>query len=136
MLSSRQIAICALLALAFWAVAALAIHAWPASFTDPVGGTAGFALSLPVGWLCVRLTRRCAKLSAAQLPAACLVVLAVAASVDGVALRYVPTVYSADDQTCRMAAALLLWGYGASAFAALVMARRGAEAGLAGAAQN
>ncbi len=124
MLTFRQNAICIALALAFWLVAALAIHFGPGVLTGPGLGTIAFVAAIPIGWLFVRLTRRVAGLQNAQISAACVVILAVTASMDGVVLRFVPAVYAADEQTCRLAAALLLWGYGVSAFAAFLMALR------------
>jgi hypothetical protein len=124
MLSFRQNFICCGLALAFWLVAALAIHFGPGMLTGPQLGTIVFVAALPIGWLSVRLTRRAAGLQTAQIPSACVIILAVTASIDGVVLRFLPAVYAADERTCRLAAALLLWGYGASAFAACVMALR------------
>ena len=124
MLSFRQNCICFVLALAFWLVAALALHFGPGVLTGPGLGTIAFVAALPIGWLFVRLTRRVAGLQNAQISAACVVILAVTASIDGLVLRFLPAVYAADEQTCRLAAALLLWGYGVSAFAAFVMALR------------
>ncbi len=121
MLSARQIWVCSALAVLFWVVATLAVHVSPGSITGPISGPAAFVISIPVGWLCVRLTRRAARLDASQIAAACLLVVAVATCIDGGALRYLPGLYAADERTCRLAAAWLLWGYGVSGFAALVM---------------
>jgi len=116
--------VCVVLAVLFWGVATLAIHFLPGSMTGPVSGTAGFIASIPVGWACVRLTRRAAQLSASEIPAACLLVVAVATCIDGAVLRFLPHLYAADEQTCRFAAAWLLWGYGVSGFVALAMGAR------------
>jgi len=131
MLNARQMMVCVSLAALFWVVATLVIHFLPGSITGPVSGTVGFITSIPVGWLCVRLTRRLAVLAASQIPAACLLIVAVATCLDGAALRFLPHVYAADEQTCRLAAAWLLWGYGVSGFAALATgARNGASVSL------
>ncbi len=124
MLNARQMSVCVALAVLFWVVATLAIHFLPGSITGPVSGNAGFIASIPVGWACVRLTRRAALLANAQIPAACLLVVAVATCLDGAVLRFLPHLYAADEQTCRLAAAWLLWGYGVSGFAALAMGAR------------
>jgi len=123
MLSVRQIMLCSVLAVVFWAVATLAVHAWPGSITGPVSGPLAFAVSLPVGWGCVRLMRRVGRLQAPQLAAGCLLVVAITTCLDGAALRFLPHVYAADERTCRLVAAWLLWGYGISGFAALAMGR-------------
>ncbi len=47
---------------------------------------------------------------------------------DGVALRWFPTIYTADDHVGRFGAAWLLWGYGISAWIALFIAERRAKA--------
>lgn len=124
MLSFRQNCICFGVALGFWLVAALAIHFGPGMLTDSQLGTIVFVAALPIGWLSIRLTRRVAGLQNTQIPSACVLILAVTASLDGVVLRFLPAVYAADERTCRLAAALLLWGYGVSALAACVMALR------------
>jgi len=123
--------VCVALAVLFWVVATLAIHFLPGSITGPLGGTVGFIASIPVGWACVRLMRRAALLSASQIPAGCLLIVGVGACIDGAALRFLPHLYATDEQTCRLAGALILWGYGVSGLAALVIgARNGAGVSL------
>ncbi len=131
MLSARQVWLCTALAAAFWGVAALAIRWTGHVFADAAAGVITFAASLPAGWFCIWLMRRVAQLSALQIAPACLVALGVAGSIDGLALRFAPRLYAADDLTCRLAAAWLLWGYGVAAITALLMARRPAAGGAA-----
>ena len=128
MLRPRQIAICAMLAFAFWAVAALAIHFDPGSVGPGLRGDLGFAIGIPLCWLCIWLTCRLARLEPVQIPLGCLVVLSDAMLLDGVALRWFPTIYSADDHVGRLGAAWLLWGYGISAWIALFIAERRTKA--------
>ena len=125
MLRLREIVVCSAIAVIFWVLATLVVHFCPGSITGPVGGTLAFATSIPVGWLCVRLIRRAAALQSCQIAAACLLVVAITTCIDGAALRFLPHVYAGDERTCRLAAAWLLWGYGVSGFAALVMGGRG-----------
>jgi hypothetical protein len=120
--------VCVILAVFFWVAATLAVHFLPGSITGPVSGTIGFVTAIPVGWACIRLARRVALLLPSQIAAACLLIVAVSTSIDGAAIRFLPHLYAVDEQTCRLAAAWLLWGYGVSGFAALAMAARGPSA--------
>jgi hypothetical protein len=127
MLTSRQVLVCATLAVVFWGSAALGIRLMPESVGAGPRGDLGFALSIPVSWLCVWLTCRLAKLEAGQILAGCMVVLGGAMLMDGIVLRWFHTVYTADEPTARLGSAWLLWGYGVSAWAALVLAHRRAR---------
>ena len=137
-----QIVVCGAIACGLWMVATLGIRLFPASLTDPLLGAVGFALSVPIGWLCVRLTVRVAQLAPDQILAGIMVVLGDAMLIDGVALRWFHGLYSADEQICRLGAAWLLWGYGASAIAGVVFARRrwpqggGRREGMSGEVRN
>lgn len=135
-LTFRQVCICVLLATIFWGLATLFIRFVPDSFTDPVWGTMGFITALPVGFFCVWLICRLANLSPEQSLAGCFVVIADSMLMDGIALRWFPALYAADDHVARLGAAWLLWGYGASAWIGLMsaifrqrMASSGAHAG-------
>jgi hypothetical protein len=126
MLSVRQSGACSALAILFWLVATLALHFWPGLISGSVNGPLAFITSIPIGWACIRLTRRVARLQASHLAAGCLLVVAITTCIDGAALRFLPHLYAADERTCRLAAAWLLWGYGVSGFAALLMGWRAA----------
>ncbi len=132
MLRPSQMAICGSLAVAFWVVAALCIRLDPGFVGDGLQGDLGFVASIPVCWLCIRMICRAAKLEPHQVLAGCLVVLGDAMMIDGVALRWFPEVYSVSDQIARGGAAWLLWGYGLSAWIALIMADRAAKRAGAG----
>jgi hypothetical protein len=124
MLRAWQVAMCGCLAIAFWIVATLYIRLLPSSLLDPLQGTLGFALGIPIGWLCIRLTCRVARLAPSQILPGCMVVLACTTLIDGAALRWFPTLYASDEHTGRLAAAWLLWGYGVTAALVVVVAGR------------
>ena len=124
MLRPRQIVVCGSLAVAFWMLATLCIRLNPGSVGDGLQGDVGFVTSIPVCWLCIWLTCRLAKLEPHQILAGCMVVLGDAMLIDGIALRWFHGVYSIDDQIGRLGAAWLLWGYGVSAWIALLIAGR------------
>jgi hypothetical protein len=113
-----------LLSLALWVAAALYIRFLPAAFTDPLQGNLGFATTLPVAWLSVWLVKIFGRLSASALIPGVAVVGAVAMMIDGAALRWQHQLYGSDETAVRLGAAWLLWGYGVSLAAALVMAAR------------
>jgi hypothetical protein len=121
--SRTQFAILIALGLAMWGAATLLIRLWPAAFTDPLLGAAGFAAMLPVGWLSVWLIARLAGLTPDRVMAGVAVVGATAMCIDGVVLRWAPLVYG-DGDLPRLAGAWLLWGYGVSLAIALTFARR------------
>jgi hypothetical protein len=110
---------------ALWGAATLYIRFLPAAVADPVWGAVGFATTLPIAWLTVRLIERVGRLAHDQLLAGVVLVGAVAMMIDGVALRWGPGVYASSDGTVRLGAAWLLWGYGLSLAVATYMVRRG-----------
>jgi hypothetical protein len=119
------------LGLALWGLATLYIHFLPRAFTSPVHGAIGFVTALPIGWLSIRLVRRCARLDRSQLVAGVALVGAVAMMIDGLALRFFPEVYSGEQEVFRPASAWLLWGYGVGLAIALWLAREAkAAAGM------
>ena len=124
MLRTGQLAVCAVLAGAFWGVATLIIRLDPGAVSDGLRGDLGFVTSVPASWFCVWLTCRLAKLEPPQVLAGCMVVLGDAMLIDGVALRWFHSVYGAGDHVARTGAAWLLWGYGLSAWVALAIAER------------
>ncbi len=124
MLNRTQIASLIGLSLALWVAATLYIRYLPAAFSDPLQGSLGFLTTLPAAWISVWLTRFVGRLTAEQLMAGVGLVGAVAMMIDGVALRWLHSVYGPDETTLRLGAAWLLWGYGVSLAMALGMAER------------
>jgi hypothetical protein len=120
---TARLAILLLLGLGLWVLATLYIHFVPAAFTSPLHSSLGFITALPIGWLSIRLVRRCARLDRSQLVSGTALVGAVAMMFDGLALRFFPWVYSGAPEVFRPASAWLLWGYGVSLAIALWLAR-------------
>lgn len=129
MSTAARIAILLFLGLGLWLLATLYIHFVPAAFTSPLHSSLGFITALPIGWLSIRLVRRCARLERSQLVAGTALVGAVAMMIDGLALRFFPWVYSGAPEVFRPASAWLLWGYGVSLAIALWLARDVEHAG-------
>lgn len=128
MLRSKQFAICNLLAVIFWASATLCIKFYPVAVNAGTHGNVTFLISLPVSWFSIWLTCRLARLEPHQILAGCLVVIGSAMMIDGVALRWFPNVYAANDTLTRYGAAWLLWGYGLGAWIALAVVNRSIRA--------
>jgi hypothetical protein len=118
-----RIAILVVLGFVLWVLATLYIHFVPRAFTSPLHGAIGFITAVPIGWLSIRLVRRCARLDRSQLVAGSALVGAVAMMIDGLALRFFPWLYSGEPEVFRPASAWLLWGYGVSLAIALWLAR-------------
>jgi hypothetical protein len=129
MTQTARLAILMILGLGLWMLATLYIRYVPGAFTSPVHSALSFLTALPLGWLSIRLVRRCARLARSQLVAGTALVGAVAMMVDGLALRFFPWVYSDDLYLFRPASAWLLWGYGVSLAIALWLARGAAPGG-------
>jgi hypothetical protein len=121
--TTARIAILLMLGVGLWGLATLYIHFVPAAFTSPLHSSLGFITALPIGWLSIRLVRRCARLDRSQLVAGTALVGAVAMMIDGLALRFFPWLYSGAPEIFRPASAWLLWGYGVSLAIALWLAR-------------
>jgi hypothetical protein len=119
MLTGLQIARLAVLSVVFWVAATLYIGLVPGAFSGSVRGVIAFATTLPVAWLSVLLTRRVGRLAPAQLLSGVALVGALAMMIDGVVLRWLPSVYGSDTEVLRAGAAWLLWGYGVSLAVAL-----------------
>lgn len=124
MLNLAQIGRLIALSLVLWLAATLYIDLLPGALTDPFRGAVGFAVSLPVGWLSVVLTRYVGKLAPRQLLPGVGLVGALAMMIDGVALRWFPAIYGSDPAAIRLGAAWLLWGYGISLAIAVGMASK------------
>ena len=124
MLMLGQIGRLVALSLALWAAATLYIDLLPGELTHPIRGAVGFLASLPIGWLSVLLARYVGRLAPRQLLAGVGLVGALAMMIDGVALRWFPSMYGADPVAVRLGAAWLLWGYGVSLAIAVAMSAR------------
>jgi hypothetical protein len=123
MFRSRQLIVLIIVGVAFWALAAAQIRWMAASITGPVLGVISFLTSVPIGWLSVRITRRCASLSLEQLPAGILLAGGIAMMIDGAVLHWAPQVYGPVETGVRLGAAWLLWGYGVAFAIAFLMSR-------------
>ncbi len=123
MSSVSRVTILVAVGLGLWLLATLYIHFLPQAFTSPIHSALGFVTALPLGWLSIRLIRRCARLAPSQLVAGTALVGAVAMMIDGLALRFFPSVYATDLAVYRPASAWLLWGYGVSLAIALWLGR-------------
>ena len=124
MLNPYQIVVCVALAVVYWALAVLGIRLDHAAIAPGLRGDLTFITSIAASWLCVWLVCRLAKLKPHQILAGTLVVLGDAMMIDAVALRWFPFVYGVDDHLARTGSAWLLWGYGISAWIALLIAER------------
>lgn len=127
MLETRQTTILCGIGVAFWLADVAWIRWLPIFITDPLWGSVGFLLSIPAAWLCVRLARDIARLDRGTLVAGVLAMVAVAALLHGLALRWAPDLYG-DDHAARLGAAWLLWIYGLILGGALLMARSAVRA--------
>ncbi|WP_145734243.1 hypothetical protein [Nitrospirillum pindoramense] len=126
MLTRRQVGILLLLGGAFWLSALAYLRGLPQLLTDPLWNPLNFASTVSVAWTSAYLIRRLAGLAPDQLMAGVGLVGAVVMVADGVALNWFPRAYGPDDTVSRLAGAWLLWGYGFSLGAALLMARHAA----------
>ncbi len=124
MITLRQTGLLSALAAVFWIVAVEGLELDPEAVQPGWRGDLSFVISLPVAWLCVRLARRIAKLAPHQLVTATALVVALDTLLDAGVLRWAPKIYGADPSGRTLSAAWLLWGYGASLMAALVMTLR------------
>ena len=123
MSGTARVVVLVLLGIGMWLLATLYIHFVPGAFTSPLQSALGFITALPIGWLCIRLVQRSARLARSQLITGGALVGAVAMMIDGVALRFFPWVYSADPDIFRSVGAWLLWGYGVALAIALWLGR-------------
>jgi len=123
MLTRRQLAVLAPLALLFWLAAIASLRIDPGAVRPGLRGDLGFLFSLPMAWLCVLLARWLARLRPEQILVGTAFVVAVDTGLDACALRWVPAFPATGADFRVLAAAWLLWGYGASLAAALIMGR-------------
>ncbi|MEA1648248.1 hypothetical protein UAJ10_04360 [Nitrospirillum sp. BR 11164] len=132
MVTGRQAAILVLLGGMFWLSALAYLRGLPQLLTDPFWNPLNFASTVSVAWTAVYLIRRLAGLAPEQLMAGVGLVGAVVMAADGLVLNWFPRVYGPDDTVSRLAGAWLLWGYGFSLAAALLMARTAKGAAASG----
>lgn len=101
MLRPRQVAICIACASVFWLMATTLIRLNPASVSAGWYGDLSFLTALPGSWLCIWLVCRLARLDTHQILPGCMIVLGDAMLLDGIALRWFPTLYGASDLVAR-----------------------------------
>ena len=133
MLKLWQVGVLTVLGTAMWAMVTYGIHAHPERSLDMERARLGLALGPLGGLFSVWLCKFVGRLSNDQLLAGVSVVGAVAMMLDGVAIRWLPSLYGSSDRALMLSGANLLWGYGvafaiAVAWAAVVEARRKREA--------
>jgi len=124
MLTRRQILILLVVGLLLWVGATATIRFYPQGFTRSAAGDLSFAITPFFAWLSVEAIRRSARLSRDQLLAGVALVGGIAMMIDGAALRWAAQLYGSDPHGLHRGAAWLLWGYGISLAAALLMVRR------------
>lgn len=73
----------------------------PASVSAGWYGDLSFLTALPGSWLCIWLVCRLARLDTHQILPGCMIVLGDAMLLDGIALRWFPTLYGASDLVAR-----------------------------------
>jgi hypothetical protein len=120
MLSTKQFVISAIVGVAFWALVA-AQRYW-GSPHDP--GMLEFAVAVPGGLLSIWIIKWCASLRADQLPTGVLIAGGVAMMIDGIVLRWTPQIYGTVEESLRLFASGLLWGYGVAFVIAVLMSLR------------
>lgn len=120
MLKAWQVAALTALAAALWVLVTVGLRVHPATpggvslaLRLLIGGAIGGVFSV---WLCKVVGR----LSPEQILPGTALVGAVAMSLDGLALRWLPGLYGGGDAALRLGAGDLLWGYGAGLAAALI----------------
>lgn len=124
MLRKNQIGPLIALGTAFWLVVMLNIRLRPRAVLDPVQGLVPFIAAPLMGWLSVWLCKRIGRLSPEQLMPGVALAGAVAMMIDGVVMKWWSGWYGLDEQTLRVAAAGLLWGYGVAFAVAVIWAAR------------
>ena len=123
MLTGRQVAILCAMGVVFWLADAVWVRVLPALAIGPVWGGIAFPLSVPVAWLCLRVTRALATLDGDRIVSGITLMVAVAALLHGVALRWAGSLYGSD-HAARLGAGWLLWIYGLILGCVLLTARR------------
>ena len=111
MLARRQVATLWGIGVVFWLGDVAWIRLLPALAIGPVWGSIVFLISVPVAWLCVWLTRVLANLDRERIVPGITLMVAVAALLHGVALRWAASLYGSD-HAARLGAGWLLWIYG------------------------
>ena len=121
MLDRRRLAILGMAGAVFWLGDVAWIRLAPVFVVDPVWGDVGFLLSIPLAWICSRFCRRLAGLGRTQLVPGMTVLVAAAALLHALALRWAPGLYGSD-HAGRLGSAWLLWIYGLILASALLAA--------------
>ena len=123
-MKKMQIGMLVALGAVLWLVATIEIRLRPAAFLDPLHGTIRFIVAPLAGWISVWLCKFIGRLSPEQLLPGVALVGTVAMMIDGAALQWFSRIYGPDEKTLRLAAAWLLWGYGAAFAVAVIWSAR------------
>lgn len=112
-LTRGQIAAVITIGVVFWFTAAMTVQfGSPAGFFGPIASTILFAVSIPVCWLSVLLTRNLARLEVGQTLPGIAIGLVAATVCDAVALTWGRGLYGSDPAQVVYGAAWILWGVG------------------------
>jgi hypothetical protein len=112
-LTRGQLAAVIAIGVAFWFSAALTVQfGAPAGFFGPTASALLFAVSIPICWLSVLLTKKLARLRAGQTLPGIAIGLVAATICDAVALTWGRGLYGSDPAQIVSGAAWILWGVG------------------------
>lgn len=97
----------------FWFVAAMTIHLFPALFDGATLNAIVLAVSVPIAWASVPVSRMAAKVGAAHVLEANVVAVIAAAMADGAAITFASdALYAGVTPASQFGAAWILWGVG------------------------
>jgi hypothetical protein len=119
MLKLWQVAALTGLGIVLWGFVTFGIHANPAAVIAPDKGVRGLIMGPVGGVVSVLLCKLAGRLGDDEIVLGVCVVGAVAMVLDGIALRWLPALYTGDERVLHLAGADLLWGYGVGLLAAL-----------------
>ena len=113
LLSAGQFFRVAIFAILFWFVAALFVnYGSQAGFFGGIAGLFMFVITVPVGWLSVKLLKKIASLHSSQMISGIATATAVATFFDGIALTWMRSLYGSSAELVLPGAAWILWGVG------------------------
>lgn len=112
-LTRGQLAAVIVIGVAFWFAAAMTVQfGSSAGFFGPTASAVLFAVSIPICWLSVLLTKKLARLQAGQTLPGIAIGLVAATICDGAALTWGRGLYGSDPAQIVYGAAWILWGVG------------------------
>lgn len=98
---------------AFWFAAAMTVRfGAPAGFFGPTASVITFAISVPVCWLSVLLSKKVARLEAGQTLPGIAIGLVAATVCDAIALTWGRGLYGSNPAQVTLGSAWILWGVG------------------------